>query len=322
MPRKPKRRCQYLPFAFSKFAWSIARVADAYKLKKQVRASKFSNTPSSKAIVGGNQGHSSRGIGQLSESSDEEVTADFIQADFAFFDPKPDDFHGVKILLQSYLDDLQWDINDFVELILAQTTVGTMVKIEDDEDDGIFAFVTALNLRRYKDCKCIMQLKNYLLKICQKNELLGKLKVLLEDQKDNVGLLVSQRVANLPLQLLPHLYDALFDEISWATEDEPTVELRKSYQFSYYLLVSRMYKKNTRSRKGSANSDEEDIIYIKPEDELFHKVCVWSFSFPLQTQQHAVHELRNYRLMGLVMAVEANQAPTFRQQLQSLIDES
>ncbi|GAB4846311.1 hypothetical protein Ancab_025316 [Ancistrocladus abbreviatus] len=251
MPRKPKRRCQYLPFAFSKFARSIARVAIANALKKQVRASKFSNIPSSKAIAGGIQGHSSTGNSQLSESSDEEVTADFIQADFAFFDPKPDDFHGVKILLQTYLDDLQWDLNDFVDLILAQTTVGTMVKIEDDEDDGP-SWLYVLNLMLIpqpsfqsvlpKDYKCIMQLKNYLLKICQKKELLGKLKVLLEDQKDNVGLLVSQHVANLPLQLLPHLYDALFDEISWATEDEPTAELRKSYQFSYYLLVSRMYK--------------------------------------------------------------------------------
>ncbi|GAB4828472.1 hypothetical protein Ancab_035469 [Ancistrocladus abbreviatus] len=116
--------------------------------------------------AGGIQGHSSRRNGKLSVPSDEEVTAvsfnlfilmkfimfvkDIIQADFAFFDPKPDDFHGVKILFQTYLDDWQWDLSDFVDLILAQTTVGNMVKIEDDEADCIFAFVTVLNLRRYK----------------------------------------------------------------------------------------------------------------------------------------------------------------------------
>lgn len=73
-----------------------------------------------------------------------------IQADFAFFDPKPDDFHGVKILLQSYLDDKEWDLSGFVDLILAQTTVGSVVKIEDEEDEGLFALLTALNLGRYK----------------------------------------------------------------------------------------------------------------------------------------------------------------------------
>ena len=72
------------------------------------------------------------------------------QADFAFFDPKPDDFHGVKILLQTYLDNKLWDLSGFVDLILGQTTVGTVVKIEDDEDNGVFSFITALNLGRYK----------------------------------------------------------------------------------------------------------------------------------------------------------------------------
>lgn len=73
-----------------------------------------------------------------------------VQVDFAFFDPKPDDFHGVKVLLQTYLDDKQWDLSGFVDLILVQTTVGTVVKIEDNEDDGLFSVVTALNLGRYK----------------------------------------------------------------------------------------------------------------------------------------------------------------------------
>ena len=53
-------------------------------------------------------------------------------------------------MLQTYLDDEEWDLSAFVELILGQTTVGTVVKIEDDEDEGIFALVTALNFYRYR----------------------------------------------------------------------------------------------------------------------------------------------------------------------------
>lgn len=73
-----------------------------------------------------------------------------VQADFEFFDPKPTDFHGVKTLLQNYLDDKEWDLSSFVDLLLDQTTVGTVVKVADDEDDAIFAVVTAFNLARYK----------------------------------------------------------------------------------------------------------------------------------------------------------------------------
>jgi hypothetical protein len=88
-----------------------------------------------------------------------------VQADFAFFDPKPDDFHGVRLLLKTYLDSKPWDLTGFVDLILEQTTVGTVVKLADDDqeegdgndtsskdDQDLFALVSVLNLGRYRVC--------------------------------------------------------------------------------------------------------------------------------------------------------------------------
>ncbi|KAL7000931.1 hypothetical protein U1Q18_002083 [Sarracenia purpurea var. burkii] len=246
-----------------------------------------------------------------------------VQADFAFFDPKPDDFHGVKVLLQTFIENKQWDLSGFVDLILGQTTVGTIVKIEDDEDDTPYSIVTALNLGRYKDHKCIKELKEFLLKICKEKDVVDNLKLFLGAQAQNVGLLVSQRFVNLPPQLLPPLYDALFDEVSWATEDEPTEELRKFFCFKYYLLITRIYEhKNATQKEGASTSGEEAIIFIKPEDEIFHQLSLWSFRFPLHTQKFSTHELRNYQLVGLVMALDAEKVPKFRRQLHSLIIES
>jgi protein BCP1 len=65
-----------------------------------------------------------------------------------------------------------------------------------------------------------MEFKEFLLKACQEKDVVHDLRLLLGEQAQDVGLLVSQRVVNLPPQLLPPLYDALFDEVSWATEDE------------------------------------------------------------------------------------------------------
>lgn len=53
-------------------------------------------------------------------------------------------------MLQTFLDGQERDLTAFVDLILAQTTVAFIVKIEDDDDEGLFALVTALNLYRYK----------------------------------------------------------------------------------------------------------------------------------------------------------------------------
>ena len=90
-----------------------------------------------------------------------------VQVDFGFFDPKLEDFHGVKLLLRSYLGDAEWDLSGFVDLVLGQTTVGTVVKSESNKEeeeeeeeveretdeadnDGPYAVITALNLGRYE----------------------------------------------------------------------------------------------------------------------------------------------------------------------------
>lgn len=41
----------------------------------------------------------------LDSCDEEEDSQGDVQADFEFFDPKPRDFNGVKILLKNYLDD-------------------------------------------------------------------------------------------------------------------------------------------------------------------------------------------------------------------------
>ncbi|XP_068651059.1 protein BCCIP homolog isoform X2 [Aristolochia californica] len=304
---------------FSSFARSLARVQSARKLKRPRPSPISKSRPKTLSTSSGKVDHSLKKRSRHPESS-EEVDEGFVQVDFAFFDPKPEDFHGVKILLQTYLDNQEWDLNGFVDLILGQKRVGTVVKVEEDEDDSPFSVLSAINLGYHKDHKCIKELKEYILKGCHKLDIKDNLKLFLGEQAQNVGLLVSQRVLNLPPQLLPPLYDAIFDEILWATEDEPTEELQESYRFKFYLLVSRIYKnKNTKVQKEACS---EPIIYIKPEDEIFQKLSSWSFTFSLCTQQLAPRELRNYEQMGLVMLVKEDRIPTFREELKSLVQES
>ncbi|KAH6805556.1 CDK inhibitor P21 binding protein [Perilla frutescens var. frutescens] len=281
MPRKPKKHHHFLRhrlLTFSPFARSIAMATLRQKTKLQ-------NKDYTTSSVNGVMSHGKDKARESDSSDDEEFEGD-VQADFVFFDPKPSDFHGVKVLLQTYLDTIKWDLSGFVDSILGQPSVGTVVKIENDEDDGVYSVVTALNLGRYKDSKCVLELKDYLLKVCQDMNVIAKLKSLVGEHAQDVGLLVSQRVVNLPPQLLPPLYDGLFDEVEWATEDEPTDELRSSFRFKFYLIISKIYKhKNADRDRGTIKEGEESVIYIKPEDEIFFELSSWSFSFPLYAQQ-------------------------------------
>ncbi|KAL3838050.1 hypothetical protein ACJIZ3_022641 [Penstemon smallii] len=316
MPRKPAKTRRHRPLTFSPFARSIATAASNKKPRRGFWEAK-SQTKDFPSSTGNGFSDHVKAETAKAHSSDSEEFEGVVQADFVFFDPKPSDFHGVKVLLQPYLDNKQWDLSGFVDLILEQPTVGTVVKIEDDEDDAVYSIISALNLGRYTSSKCMIELKNYLLTVCQDKNIISKLKSLVDDQAQDIGLLVSQRVVNLPPQLLPPMYDGLFDEVEWATEDEPTEELRNSFRFKYYLIITKIYKhKNADQIK---NGDEA-IIYIKPEEELFFELSSWSFSFPFHAQQVTTNELKNYRLVGLVMCIEASKICTFRKQLRSLID--
>ncbi|XP_008798016.2 protein BCCIP homolog [Phoenix dactylifera] len=273
---------------------------------------------------------------ESSEDEEEEQEVEMVQADFEFFDPKPRDFNGVKLLLQNYLDNKPWDLSGFVDLILEQTTVGTIVKAAGqdeeeeraddggDDDEGLFAIISALNLGRYAGHRCIKELKQFLVEVCSDESTKTKMKLLLEQQASDVGLLVSQRFVNCPYQLVPPLYDALFDEVSWATEDEPTQELRDSFRLKYYISLTRILEnKNVNQRKAKQSQDcEEPVIYIKEEDEIFHELSLLSFTFHLHAEQLISHELKNYREMGLLMVVKADDISRFREKLESLPAES
>ncbi|KAG8061866.1 hypothetical protein GUJ93_ZPchr0003g16587 [Zizania palustris] len=298
------------------------------------------------------------------DDSSEEL--DTVQADFAFYDPKPKDFHGVKLLLNTYLGSKPWDLAGFVDLILEQSTVGTVVKIADDDeegegsgaeksratdDDDLFGLISVLNLARYGEHRCISDLKDYLLAVCGDKDTKKKLKQLLEEKAPDVGLLVCRRFVNFPYELVPKLYDSLFDEVSWATEDEPTQELRDSFRSSstYWLseylsgaapclskfqsfgncfchtgnISVSLYAEETPTKHEAKNCTEADepVIYPKLEDEIFRELCSWSFTFPIRAEQPAQQEMKNYKEMGLVMVVKHEAIPKFRKKLEDLVSE-
>ncbi|OVA03185.1 BCP1 family [Macleaya cordata] len=327
MTRRPSRRrhssSKSLPSAFSSFARTVNLVASTSRSStklKQLSSSKLDKKVPSKSRGNRFIKDTPKEKVDCSESSSEEENGGIVQLDFDFFSPKLEDFHGVKVLLQTYLDDNQWDLSGFVDLIVGQTTVGTVVKIEDEEDendDCLYSVVTALNLDRYKDHKSIKEIKDFLLKVCDEKDVLGDLRILLDEQTKNVGLLVSRHVVNFPPELLPPLYNALFDEVARAAQDEP-----RYFSFKVYLLVTRIYKhKNADQRKRTSKSCSDDpIIYVWPEDEIFHKLSSWTYTFPLRSRP--TDELKNYKSVGLVMAVEARKVPIFQQELQSLISQS
>ncbi|QDS73201.1 hypothetical protein FKW77_002928 [Venturia effusa] len=216
--------------------------------------------------------------------SDEDV--DMISADFDFFDPAEIDFHGLKSLIRQLLDVDAELINtsELVDLIVSQPLVGSTVKVDGKESDP-FAFMTVLNLHAHKDKSVIQTLTTYLRqKLSTIPSLSGPSNLLAPTNTDaQVGLILTERIINMPSEISPPMYSMLLEEIAWAVqENEP-------YQFTHYLILSKTYQEITsllaepdsrpskKSRKDKSTGGE--IFYSHPEDEVLQKHALGYGSF-------------------------------------------
>jgi protein BCP1 len=69
--------------------------------------------------------------------------------DFIFVDPTQNDLHSVKTLLKDYLEDHPFNVTEFAEIIVKQSNVGSMIKIEGDDEQS-YGFISVINLHEYQ----------------------------------------------------------------------------------------------------------------------------------------------------------------------------
>lgn len=170
-----------------------------------------------------------------------------VNVDFEFFDPNANDYHATKnLLIQLFQSDAQTiGVETLAELLIGQTLVGTTVKT-DGKDSDPYAFLSILNLHIHKvrlpPCEqlracdgraqenaSIKALRDYILAKAP------SVAPLLQQTDKHVGFVFSERLINMPVQVMPPMYRMLVDEMQWAIDDgEP-------YVFSHYIFISRTY---------------------------------------------------------------------------------
>lgn len=200
-----------------------------------------------------------------------------INVDFEFFNMKPDiDFHGIKSLLRQLLDvDSQlFNISELADLILSQPTIGSTVKVDGEETDA-YAFLTVLNMHEHREKPVMKDLTKYLLQKSKSVQTFSKLPQLLSESAQ-IGLILTERLINVPTELAPPMYTMIIDEVEAAVED------KEPYEFTHYLVLSKTYQEIAstldqedapRNKKSKAKPTKESF-YFHPEDEILEKNSV------------------------------------------------
>ena len=173
-----------------------------------------------------------------SRSSSSSSTPSLINVSFDFFNPNPKvDYHALTRLLSQLFsrDAERLHIPLLVELILAQPRVGTTIKTGDAEegDEGDpYAVLSVVNVNVHLQGNGnggVRAVVEYVLGKAAEAEARGEgvglceeLKRLLQGQGENgghVGLVICERLVNMPVQVVPPMYRMLVDEIDGALRD-------------------------------------------------------------------------------------------------------
>ncbi|KAL9123735.1 MAG: hypothetical protein Q9217_006862 [Psora testacea] len=253
------------------------------------------------------------------ESSSEESSSDddinMLDVEFEWFDPQPEhDFHGIKTLLRQLFDaDAQlFDLSALTELILAQPLLGSTVKVEGNETDP-YAFMT--------DKPTITALLEYLQDRCRLNDDTAKMQSLLQEPTSaRIGLILTERLINVPSEVVPPMYIMLLEEISWALEE------KEPYNFTHYLILSKTYRevastmdkegdstrRHKKQKKGAGKRGLDQIFYFHPEDELLHKYAYLHGGFGYKKEASQSDSKRAFQELGIkpqghMILIEATQ---------------
>ncbi|RAO70958.1 uncharacterized protein BHQ10_006970 [Talaromyces amestolkiae] len=238
--------------------------------------------------------------------SDSDV--ELVNVEFEWFDPKAEvDFHGLKTLLRQLLDnDAQlFDMSALADLILSQPLLGSTVKVDGIETDP-YAFLSVLNISEHKDKQVIKDLTQYIAQKAKSNPSLTPLAQLLVNTENPpaIGLILTERLINIPAEVVPPMYSMLQEEISWALEE------KEPYNFTHYLILSKTYEeveskldaeesRPQKKKKKTGGSSEK--FYFHPEDEVLerHTLCHGTFEYTHKQAEGASDSKRAFQDFGI-----------------------
>lgn len=101
---------------------------------------------------------------------------------------------------------------------------------------------------------------------------------LLSDDSQSIGLLINERIINIPAQISVPLLESLSKEIKKACQK------KMPYDFTYFILICKLYKsgkphRQKKKRQQSGGGGEPEILWSNPEEELINQEADCQFEF-------------------------------------------
>jgi protein BCP1 len=211
--------------------------------------------------------------GEDSGSEDEGVMGEGeqeIQVEFEARTPEERDLPGIiSLLRQCFRGSEEIDVSALARFVMKQRSVGSVVTqspVTDDDDDDeelgghdgeVFGLATIVRLR---ETEVADQIIRYLTKSVTASDPRGQLSRLLSSPDIDIGLIISERIINMPPQISVPLYQTLSNEVRKARAKN------LPFNFTHYLLISKVLLP-------SVELPQAGVMYANAEEEVFIPEC-------------------------------------------------
>lgn len=182
------------------------------------------------------------------------------------------DYKTINSYLTHLLNNKSFDSRQLTEIILKQEYLGSCIRQADDDD--CFGFISAVALNSHKTDLWHVQLQNYITSNAPPQDKNHWSELV---RAERVGLLLSERLVNIPHALAPGLHQTIFEEIQWAVEDG------NPFQFDHLIYIT-MYGHDDpeglvlgKKKKKIKKDAEAQLNWFKVEDYIYLKHSVANF---------------------------------------------
>ena len=233
----------------------------------------------------------------LENKMDDEIE----NVEFNFSNILENDYHSLKSLLQPNFMFENINVGQLADLLIAQhEDVGTTIRA-DDQIFGLFSYVPlSSNLAKKGHSSFIDEFYNFLKLKCKNADEANKNKILeiIGDKNVNLGLIISERIVNLPEETIPPALGLATKEINECREVEEK-DYDKRFDFDYLILISKFVKiigesnKNNKKAKKDEKLNGNNEAYYKFETPLFFKKTVASIEYKIPYKEKNMDVLEN-----------------------------
>ena len=226
------------------------------------------------------------------EDEEDEVVNEEVNIEFEAYSISDNDYDGIKKLLQQLFLKAPVNTAELTDLLIQQNHIGSVIKqtdVSEDSDDDvdedeIFGFISLLNLTERKGTPCAEQIKELILRLCEKNcekSTVEELDRLFNDTARPVGFLLSERFINVPPQIALPMHQQLQKELA---------EVRRTNKpcgkCHFYLLISKTFVEagKSNSKKKRSNQKKEALMFANAEEEFFYEKAILKFNYSVQEE--------------------------------------